>query len=81
MISQSPKNNKEMLRAVIGTFSQRVRARNREDCKQFINDFVDIIVVHKDKVGADLNAAPPDTEDQSPILSFHKIGIEPSHHC
>ena len=81
MISQSPKKNKEMLRAVIGTFAQRVRARNREDYKQFINDFVDSIVVHKDKAEADLNIAPPDNEDQSPISSFHKIGIEPSHHC
>ena len=51
-----------MLREMIGTFAQRVRARNREDCKQFINDFVDSIVVYKDKVAANLKAALPDTD-------------------
>ena len=54
--------NEEMLRAMIGTFAQRVRARNREDCKQFINDFVDSIVVYKDKVEANLKVALPDTD-------------------
>ncbi len=51
-----------MLREMIGTFAQRVRARNREDCKQFINDFVDRIVVYKDKVEANLKVALPDTD-------------------
>ncbi len=51
-----------MLRGLIGTFAQRVRERDREDCKQFIQDFVDSIVVYRDKIEANLKIALPDIE-------------------
>ena len=58
----NPEITEEMLRGLIGSFAVRVRDRNNEDCKQFINDFVDSIVVYRDKVEANLKIALPDTE-------------------
>jgi len=54
LAKEPPKITEEMLRSVINTFSARVRARDREDCKLFIRDFVDCVTVYKDKVEVDL---------------------------
>ncbi len=51
---EPPKITEEMLRTVIKAFSARVRARNREDCKLFIKDFVECVTVYEDKVVVDL---------------------------
>ena len=49
-----PEITEEMLRAVIHTFADRVRARDREDCKRFIKDFVDSVIVYEDKIEVNL---------------------------
>ena len=53
-----PEITEEMLRGIIDTFAERVRARNKEDCKSFIKDFVDSVIVYEDKVEVNLKISP-----------------------
>ena len=44
----------DMLRRIIGSFAERVRTRDKEDCKRFIRDFVDSVIIYQDKVEVNL---------------------------
>ncbi len=58
LTNRPPDITDEMLRKIIDTFSERVRARNKEDCKSFIKDFVESVVVYENKVEVNLKITP-----------------------
>ena len=44
----------ESLRSMIAMFSDKIKSRNISDCKRFIQDFVDSVIVFQDKVEVNL---------------------------
>ena len=57
-IRKLPDITEEMLRNVISNFSERLKKRNTEDCKRFISEFVDSVIIYKDKVDVNLKLSP-----------------------
>ena len=54
-----PDITEEALRSLIDIFSDKVKSRNIEDCKRFIQDFVDSVIVFEDKVEVNLKIPEP----------------------